>query len=342
MLPKDYINYRLTKVHATEYSDAAGTLLLDVKNKRWSKEMLDICFVSERQMPRLFESYECIGTVSPDVARKLGLSENVKVIAGAADNAAAAIGTGTVGNGKCNISLGTSGTVLISSDAFSVDANNSLHAFCHSDGGYYLMGCMLSAASCNKWFCEEILKTEDFAAEQADITEEMLGNNNVYFLPYLMGERSPINDTNASGMFIGLRPDTTRAAMLQAVMEGVAFAIRDNVEVACKLGINIEKSTVCGGGARSELWLKIISNVLDIELEVPKTEEGPALGAARLAMVGCGDYGSVAECATVEIKNTVTPDKVLAERYEKKYKKFKEIYPNTKELFRKLMETNNG
>lgn len=340
MLPKDYINYRLTKVHATEYSDAAGMLLLDVKNKCWSKEMLDICSIDESKMPRLFESYECIRTVSSDVAKELGLPENVKVIAGAADNAAAAIGTGTVGNGKCNISLGTSGTVVISSDKFSVDDNNSLHAFCHADGGYYLMGCMLSAASCNKWFCEEVLETEDFAAEQAAITEDMLGNNTVYFLPYLMGERCPINDTNASGMFIGLRPDSTRADMLQAVLEGVAFAIRDNVEIAKSLGINIEKSTVCGGGARSELWLKIISNVLNIELQVPMAEEGPSLGAARLAMVGCGEYASVAECATVEIKNTVKPDKMLAARYEKKYKKFKEIYPNTKELFKILTEEN--
>ena len=337
MLPKDYIHYRLTKVHATDYSDAAGMLLLDVKNKCWSKEMLDICSVEESLMPRLFESYECIGTVLPAVAKALGLSETVKVIAGAADNAAAAVGTGTVGEGKCNISLGTSGTVVISSDKFSVDQDNSLHAFCHADGGYYLMGCMLSAASCNKWFCEEVLKTEDFAAEQAAITEDMLGNNTVYFLPYLMGERCPINDTNASGMFIGLRPNSTRAEMVLAVLEGVAFAVRDNVEIAKKLGISIEKSTVCGGGSRSDLWLKIISNILNIELQVPKAEEGPALGAARLAMVGCGEYATVAECATVEIKKTVTPDKALAERYEKKYKKFKEIYPNTKELFRKLL-----
>ena len=340
MLPKDYINYRLTKVHATDYSDASGMLLLDVKNKCWSKEMLDICSVDESQMPRLFESFECIGTILPDVAKELGLSENVKVIAGAADNAGAAIGTATVGEGKCNISLGTSGTVVISSDKFSVDKNNSLHAFCHADGGYYLMGCMLSAASCNKWFCEEVLKTEDFAKEQSDITDDMLGNNNVFFLPYLMGERCPVNDTSASGMFIGLRPNTSRAEMVLAVLEGVAFAVRDNVEIAKSLGINIEKSTVCGGGAKSELWLKIISNVLNIELEIPTAEEGPALGAARLAMVGCGEYKTVAECATVEIKKTVTPIKELAEHYENKYRKFKEIYPNTKQLFKTLMEVN--
>lgn len=340
MLPKDYINYKLTGVYATEYSDAAGTLLLDVKNKRWSREMLDICGIGEEKMPKLFESYQCIGTVLPDIAKELGLPENVRVIAGAADNAAAAIGTGTVGKGRCNISLGTSGTVLISSKSFGVDENNGLHAFCHADGGYYLMGCMLSAASCNKWFYEEILKTEDFGAEQKNITEDMLGNNNVFFLPYLMGERCPVNDTNASGVFIGLRPDSTRADMLLAVLEGVAFAIRDNVEVARSLGINIESSTVCGGGARSELWLEIVSSVLDIELQVPEAEEGPALGAARLAMVGCGEYASVGECAAVEIKKTVKPDKAVAARYEKKYKRFKEIYPNLKMLFKMLAEEN--
>jgi len=156
MLPKDYINYCLTGVHACDYSDASGMLLLDVEKKTWSKEMLDICGITESQMPKLFESYEVIGTVKPEIASLLGLPAGVKVVAGAGDNAAAAIGTGTVGAGGCNISLGTSGTIFISSDKFGVDPNNALHAFAHADGGYHLMGCMLSAASCNKWFCEEI------------------------------------------------------------------------------------------------------------------------------------------------------------------------------------------
>lgn len=161
MLPKDYINYYLTKIHATDYSDASGTLLLDVKRKCWSKEMLSICSIDETQMPKLFESYEVIGKIDKKVAEELGISASIKVLAGTADNAGAAIGTGTVEDGKCNISLGTSGTIFISSEQFKLDDNNSLHSFCHSTGKYHLMGCMLSAASCNKWFCDEILKNKD-------------------------------------------------------------------------------------------------------------------------------------------------------------------------------------
>ena len=203
MLPKDYINYVLTGVHCTDYSDASGMLLLDVAHKRWSQEMLDLCGLREAQMPRLFESYEAVGTLRPDVAARLGLSPDVVVCAGAGDNAAAAIGTGTVGDGACNISLGTSGTIFISSGRFGVDPNNALHAFAHADGHYHLMGCMLSAASCNKWLMEDIFRTRDYAAEQAPITPDKLGNNHVYFLPYLMGERSPHHDTDRPGHLCG-------------------------------------------------------------------------------------------------------------------------------------------
>ena len=225
MLPKDYLTYKLTGIHACDYSDASGMLLLDVQHKRWSKEMLEICGVSERQMPKLFESFAVVGRLTKEAAQTLGLPETVKVVAGAGDNAAAAVGTGTVGAGGCNLSLGTSGTIFISSDKFGVDPNNALHAFAHADGGYHLMGCMLSAASCNKWLCEEILKTSDFSGEQADITDEKLGENHVYFLPYLMGERSPINDTNARGTFTGMTMDTSRSDMVQAVFERGALAI---------------------------------------------------------------------------------------------------------------------
>lgn len=338
MLPKDYINYRLTGIHATDYSDASGTLLLDVRNKCWSEEMLEICGVDISQMPKLFESCECIGTLLPEAAAELGLCEDLMVAAGAGDNAAAAIGTATIGEGKCNISLGTSGTVFISSDKFGVDGNNALHSFCHADGGYHLMGCMLSAASCNKWFCDEVLKTDDYAKEQEAITDEMLGNNSVFFLPYLMGERCPINDTNATGVFIGLRPDTSGADMLLAILEGVAYAVRDNVEIAKKIGITIEKSTVCGGGARSELWMKILANVLDVELNLPAAEEGPGYGGAILAMVASGDFDSIEECVNQEIKKTIKPEKKLTERYEEKYKKFCRIYPNLKNLYREISE----
>ena len=339
MLPKDYINYILTGVHSCDYSDASGMLLLDVEHKRWSQEMLALCGLREGQMPKLFESYEKIGEVRPEIAARLGLPEGVVVAAGAGDNAAAAVGTGVVGDGGCNISLGTSGTVFISSSRFGVDSTNGLHAFAHADGGYHLMGCMLSAASCNKWLMEEIYHTADYAAEQAPITEDKLGRNHVYFLPYLMGERSPINDTNARGTFIGMTMDTTRADLTQAVLEGVAFAIRDSVEVAKGLGISIPSSMVCGGGAKSELWKKILCNVLNIPLHSPASEQGPGMGGAMLAMVACGEYRSVKDAcqAMVHIASTVEPEPALAERYEARYQQFRKIYPACKALFPELL-----
>lgn len=215
MLPKDYINYMLTGVHCTDVSDASGMLLFDVEHKCWSKEMLDICGVKESQMAQIFESYEKVGTVLPDMAEKLGIPASTVVCAGASDNAAAAVGTGTVGEGSCNISLGTSGTIFISSEKFGVDEKNGLHSFAHADGAYHLMGCMLSAASCNKWLMDEIFQTSDYAGEQTPITADKLGKNHVYFLPYLMGERSPINDTNARGTFTGMTMDTSRANLVQ-------------------------------------------------------------------------------------------------------------------------------
>ncbi len=335
MLPKDYINYKLTGVHCCDYSDASGMLLLDVEHKCWSKEMLEICGVSEMQMPKLFESFEAVGTVLPGIAASLGLPEGVKVVAGAGDNAAAAVGTGVVGEGGCNLSLGTSGTLFISSRHFGVDPNNALHAFAHADGGYHLMGCMLSAASCNKWFCEEILNTADYPAEQAPITEEKLGRNHVFFLPYLMGERSPINDVNARGCFVGMTMDTARADLTQAVLEGVAFAIRDSLEVARSLGLSIPSTKLCGGGAKSPLWRRIFANVLGIPLEMVKTEQGPGYGGAMLAMVGCGLFESVqaASDALVELASVTEPDPELTARYELQYQKFRKIYPAMKNIF---------
>ena len=338
MLPKDYINYRLTGRHSCDYSDASGMLLLDVKNRRWSEEMLNICGVRTEQLPELYESYEAVGTLKEAVAEELGLNPGVKVAAGAGDNAAAAVGTGTVGDGKCNISLGTSGTIFIPSAGFKVDNNNALHAFAHADGKYHLMGCMLSAASCNKWWQDDILGTENYDDEAARIEDGMLGKNQVRFLPYLMGERSPINDTDARGAFIGMTMNTGRADMLQAVFEGVSFAIRDSFEVARSLGLDITRSTVCGGGARSALWKKILAAVLGIPLDIVKTEQGPGFGGAILAMVACGEYGSVEEACgrLVQVVDSVEPDPELTALYEKQYRKFRLIYPALKDIFKEL------
>ena len=327
MLPKDYVAYMLTGVHSCDYSDASGTLLLDVEHKCWSKDMCKICSVKEEWLPRLYESYEVTGKV----LQEFGLP-NAVFVAGAGDNAAAAIGTGTVKNGSCNISLGTSGTVFISGDTFSVDKKNALHAFAHANGKWHLMGCILSAASANKWWLEDILKTNDYAGANKDVS---LGENSVYFLPYLMGERSPHNDVNARGAFLGMRANTTREEMNLAVLEGVAFALRDCVEVARSSGIVVSKTAICGGGAKSEVWKKIIANVLNAEVVSLETEQGPSYGAAILAMVGTGEYATVKEATDriVKEKSSVLPEKDLTEKYEAKYQKFKKLYPCLKNWF---------
>ncbi len=195
------------------------------------------------------------------------------------------------------------------------------------------MGCMLSAASCNKWWMDDILKTKDYGGEQKGI--EKLGENHVFFLPYLMGERSPHNDPNARGTFIGMTMDTTREEMTQAVLEGVAFALRDSFEVAKSLGIKIDRTKICGGGAKSPLWKKMIANIFNVKVDVPVAEEGPAMGGAMLAAVAAGEFKSVEEIAGkfVKVKETVEPDPELAKKYDEKYKQFKAIYPALKPVF---------
>lgn len=338
MLPKDYINYKLTGVHCTDPSDASGTLLFDVERGRWSEEMLRVCGVREAQMPRVFPSAAPVGTLLPDAAQKLGIPKETIVAAGAGDNAAAAVGTGTVGEGACNISIGTSGTIFMTSKRFSVDPHNALHSFAHADGGYHLMGVMLSAASCNAWLTEHVLGTKDYAAEQMKIAEERLGSNSVFFLPYLMGERSPINDTDARAAFVGMALDTSRADLVQAMLEGVAFGMRDSLEVARSLGIRITRSKICGGGAKSPLWRRIFANVLNIELDVLAAEEGPGMGGAMLAMLACGAYpdAAAAAAAIVRVTETVRPNPALAARYEAQYQKYRLIYPALKDVFPRL------
>ncbi|MCH5162036.1 MAG: xylulokinase [Clostridiales bacterium] len=335
-LPKDYLVYMLTGTHSTDYSDASGTLLLDVRHKRWSSEMLDLCGIDISQLPRLYESYEPVGPLKPEYVKLWGLCENTAVAAGAGDNAASAIGTGAAEHGDTTISLGTSGTVFIAQDTFGVDSKNALHSFCHANGKYHLMGCILSAAACNSWWMN-ILNSTDFIGEQAE-TEELLGKNSVYFLPYLTGERSPHNDVNARGAFIGMSPMTTRKAMTLAVLEGVAFALRDCVEVAKSNGIDIRKTRVCGGGAKSELWCKILANVLGVSIERLAVEHGASYGAAILAMVADGAYKDVSNAVTalVHTNGTINPSPDLTRAYQLKYAAFRAIYPALKDVYKIL------
>lgn len=333
MLPKDYLAYMLTGVHCTDVSDASGTLLFDVCNKCWSREMLRICGIRDSQMPRVFKSYEAVGTIKREIATLLGIPSNVIVAAGAGDNAAAAIGTGTVGNGTCNISLGTSGTIFISSDKPLVDPNHAIHTFAHADGGYHLLACMLSAASCNKWWMEQILKTKKYESEQAYI--QNLGHNRVFFLPYLMGERSPHNDPNACGTLVGMTMNTTRADLTQAILEGVIFGLRDSLEVARSLGLQISASKICGGGAKSPIWLTMAANILNLEIQLLAQEEGPAFGGALLAAVACGAYPSIKSAAQKmsKVKKVIEPDQELTALYDARYQSFRQFYPALKNCF---------
>ena len=294
--------------------------------------MCRICSVKPEWLPRLFESYEVTGKLKEEYNLP-----NAVVTAGAGDNAAAAVGTGTVANGSCNISLGTSGTIFISGDNFVSDPGNALHSFAHATGKWHLMGCILSAASCNKWWIQDILQASDYSAETQN-SEPLLGKNSVFFLPYLMGERSPHNDTNAKGAFIGISANTTREQMSLAVLEGVAFALRDCVESARKNGLNITSTNICGGGARSDIWKKIIANVLNVTVSSPVTEQGPSYGAAILAMVGSGAYNNVYDAVNniVKIKSTVKPDIQTVALYDKKYEIFKSLYPALKNAFAQM------
>ena len=291
-LPKDYLAYKLTGVFSSDYSDAAGMLLLDVAHKRWSPEMCEICGIKEDMLPTLYESYEATGKLRPEY----GLP-NAILCAGAGDNAGAAIGTATLREGDCSISLGTSGTVFLPCDEFNTACGTALHNFAHSNGKFHLMGCILSAASCNKWWTRDILD-----ASYGDPAEPRYGQTGVYFLPYLTGERCPHNDVNARGAFIGLSATTTREDMSLAVLEGVAYALRDCVEAG---GVKVDKAVLCGGGAVSRVWQTVIANVLGADIYLTETEQGPSMGAALLAMTACGEYATVFDAADATVQKTL-------------------------------------
>jgi len=326
-LPKDYLTLMLTGVFSTDYSDAGGTLLLDVKNKKWSEEMCKLCSVKEAWLPKLYESYQVTGKVK----REFGLP-NAVCTAGAGDNAAAAIGTGTIGNGACNISLGTSGTLFLSEDKYNGDCHNALHVFPHADGHWHYLGCVLSAASCNGWWVEKIMQKTDYSIDESKIK---LGENKVFFLPYMMGERSPHNNTDARGVFFGLTPETTEEEMHLAVLEGVTFAIRDCLEAAKGEGLEVPVTNLCGGGAKNTLWRQLVADICHADVFMCDSEQGPSLGAALLAMVGAKEYPTVEDAVEKLVKKRLVaiPNEERAKAYNKKYQIFKQLYPSLKEVF---------
>lgn len=333
MLPKDYLAYQMTGEHATDLSDASGTLLFDVRNGHWSNFMLDLCDVKREWIPNVYKGSDPIGTLRKKLAVELDLPTTVKVMAGAGDNAAAAIATGTVESGQGNVSIGTSGTVFVASDHYLPIENHAVHQFRHTDGSFHLLGCMLSAASSHAWWQESILHQ---AADQ-DFSKDVSvkDRNDVFFLPYLIGERSPHNDENVRGAFLGLTLETTRADMSRAVLEGVSFGLRDSVEIIRELGIPLPKMTITGGGARSTLWKKKLANILNIELLSISHEEGSAYGAAMLAAVGSGVWTTVKEVSKKLVKPSVDlkPEDELVRRYERMYKRYASIYPLIRDFY---------
>lgn len=336
MLPKDFLVYRLTGVHATDQSDAAGTLLLNVKQRSWSEEMLSLCHISKSQLPALYESYEIVGCLRAEQANRLGLTENCFLVAGASDNAAAAIGSGTIGDGRCNISLGTSGTVFVGSSVYRESRNPAIHNFAHADGNYHYLGCMLSAASAYDWWIKEILET-DFSDHECEM-RQLIGRNNVFFLPYLMGERSPHNDPLAKACFIGLNNKTKRTEMSLSVLEGITFGLRDSLEAIRQLGIPVPKATLVGGGAKNRIWRTIVADVLGIEIELLADEVGPSLGAAILAAYAGGEFSTLEEaCSGIVRKiDKILPNPTAVERYERAYRFFRTLYPSLRERFTEL------
>lgn len=329
MLPKDYVRFCLTGDYATDVSDASGMLLLDVENRCWSKPMLDYIGITEAQLPKLYESYEVTGVVSEDVKAELGLSGEILVVGGAGDQAAGAVGTGTVEEGVVSVTLGTSGVVFAAHKDYAVDADgNRLHAFCHANGGYHTMGVMLSAASCLDWWVNKVHKGVGFDTllEEAEAVES--GSNNLVFLPYLMGERTPYADPDAKGSFVGLTMTTERGHMTRAVLEGVAFGLKDSLEILKDLNVPIEHVRVIGGGAKSQLWKQILADVFDVRIEEINTNQGGGLGAAILAAVGGGRYKNVAEgCEQmISIVNVVEPKCNNVIEYKRVYQLYAQLY----------------
>ncbi len=298
LLPKDYINYRLSGDFATDYSDASGMLLLDVKNKCYSKPILEYIGITEAQLPKLHESYEVTGKLSEALKTELGLTQDVIIVGGAGDQAAGAIGTGTVSEGVVSVTLGTSGVVFAAHDAYKVDDQNRLHAFCHASGRYHSMGVMLSAANCLKWWTDQVTNTEiEIVLEEID--EHI---SDTIFLPYLMGERTPYADPNARGTFIGMDMNTGRKEMTKALLEGVSFGLKDSLDILKDMAIPVEEIRVIGGGAKSIKWRQILADIFGQKIVGINTNQGGALGAAILAAVGDNAFTSVDEATKQSLK----------------------------------------
>jgi xylulokinase len=350
LLPKDYIRYKLTGAAASDVSDASGVQLLDIGKRAWSLEALKALDIEPSLLPRVYESPEVTGRITKQAAALTGLPEGTPVVAGAGDNAAAAVGTGVVREGVSFTTIGTSGVVFVHTDTMKIDPRGRVHTLCCAvPGAWHMMGVTLAAGFSLHWFKDEFCQAEREAARLLGdspykILDEAaarapLGADRLLYLPYLQGERTPHRDPDCRGAFIGLSASHTRRELLRAVMEGVCYSLRDCAGIFAELGAPLSHTRACGGGATSAVWRQMLADVMGLPILTPKSKEGPALGAALLAGVGAGLYKSVPEACDAVIdfeEERQQPDADAHAAYDKLYAAYTAAYPALKGLFQQL------
>ncbi|MFW6301255.1 MAG: xylulokinase [Bacillota bacterium] len=340
LLPKDYIRYRLTGKKAMDLSDAAGTLMLNVKKGEWHVELLEKLGINPDILPPLLNSTEVAGEINSQSAELTGIPEGTTVVAGGADNACGAAGSGMVEEGQVMVSIGSSGVILAPADKYQAVSGGKLHLFNHSAAGkYYYMGVMLAAGQALSWYMDNVLPEGwDYKKLNAETAEIPAGSENLIFLPYLNGERTPHADANARAVFFGLSALHNKAHMARAVMEGVTFGLRDSLELIQDNGIDVKTVRAIGGGAKSKVWQQIIADIFNKPVELLEIEEGPAYGAALIAGVGAGIYNSLEEAnqELIKVKEVIQPDPEKAKKYNELYHIYRGLYPALKESYKSL------
>ncbi len=340
LLPKDYVRYRLTGEFATEVSDASGTAMFDVVNRRWSFEMMDALGLDRAWLPSCHESSEVSAVISAQAAALTGLAEGTPVVGGGGDQAASAVGNGIVEPGIVSCTLGTSGVVFAHMEKVAYDPKGRVHTFCHAvRGKWHVMGVTQGAGLSLQWFRNRLAPGTEYDALMDEAAHSPAGSQGLYWLPYLMGERTPHLDATARGGWIGLTASHSRADLIRALIEGVSYSQRDCLDIIEELGISVNSVRASGGGAKSPFWRRVLANVLHKRLATLESQEGSAYGAALLAMVGSGEFADVPEAcrATIREAESVTPD-VDAAFYERGHRVYTSLYPALQPAFREISE----
>ena len=340
LLPKDYIRYKLSGELGMDLSDAAGTLLCDVKAEDWSADVMEKLDLKPSIMPPVLKSVDIVGPVTAEAAEKTGLATSTKIVAGGADNACGSVGSGIIKSGRVMASLGSSGVVVAQTDQAEADPEGRIHLFNHAvPGSYYMMGVVLSAGMSFKWLKEEMFNDElDFETLNKEAAAVPAGSEGLTFLPYLYGERTPHADADARGVFFGISGKHKRGHFIRSVMEGVSFALRDSLELIKARGVEVNEIRLIGGGAKSELWQQITADIFGETISLLNIEQGPAFGAAIIAGVGAGvfsDFESIVE-ELVDVVKTVDPIAENVEKYNKNYEIYQNLYGDLKERFKDL------